>query len=196
MKSALHGVPNFITKPTGWYPEPSKHEGGQQYNVYNLDPLAWFVHEKLNFSGYGFSFDDDSADVGANGTSTLSIAIGGLNGIPNTDPWGASTPWGNVKTTATITPATYKPTPTSKPIATSLITLTDPAAFYRLKADDPGNAIVGAYVTAKGVDPGTNLLAERPINPTDGTYSYYLSKPATPTGTSAIPVTFTAKKPK
>ena len=71
---------------------------------------------------------------------------------------GSKRPAGDVHTTATITPATYEG------MATSLITLTDPAAYYRLKADDPANAIVGAYVTAKGVDPGTNLLANGPIH--------------------------------
>ena len=95
---------------------------------------------------------------------------------------------GDVKTTAIITPTTYMGK------ATSLITLTDPAAYYRLKSDDTANAIVGAYVTGKGIVKGTNLLANGPIDTTKGTYAYYLSQPATTT-TTAIPVIFTAKKP-
>jgi hypothetical protein len=81
VKSALRGVPNFNTYPeTDWYPDPSEAAGGQGYNVYNLDPYVWFVHRQLDLSGYGFSLDDDTADVGANGASTLSVAVGGLGG--------------------------------------------------------------------------------------------------------------------
>ena len=90
MKSALRRS-EFYHEADRLVSGPEPVDGGPGLYVYNLDPFPWFVHEKLGFSGYGFSFDDDSADVGANGTSTLSIAIGGLKGIPNKDEWGAST---------------------------------------------------------------------------------------------------------
>ena len=89
VKSALRGVPDFAAYPESqWYPPPSRGTGGRSYNVFNLDPYVWFIHRRLGLSGYGFSFDDDTADVGANGTSTLSIAIGGLTGLSNTSEWG------------------------------------------------------------------------------------------------------------
>ncbi len=82
-KSALRGVSNFITytqqgsdaqwQPGAWYPPPSKNMYNTGYNVYNLDPFVWFVHQKVGLSGYGFSFDDDVSDVGAGGASALSI---------------------------------------------------------------------------------------------------------------------------
>ena len=60
---------NFITytqqgpdsqwQPGAWYPPPSKNMYNTGYNVYNLDPFVWFVHQKVGLSGYGFSFDDD-----------------------------------------------------------------------------------------------------------------------------------------
>lgn len=85
IKSVLRGVPDFQKYPesTGlWYPDPSASTGGCNFNVYNLDPFVWFVHQKLGLSGYGFSVDDDVADVGANNATNLAIAIGGLNELP------------------------------------------------------------------------------------------------------------------
>ena len=66
----------------------------QSYNVFNLDPFVWFVHKQLLLSGYGFSFDDDTADVNANGAEQLYVAVGGPEGLPNTNEWKPSTPWG------------------------------------------------------------------------------------------------------
>ncbi|HEY9662797.1 MAG TPA: hypothetical protein V6C65_30460, partial [Allocoleopsis sp.] len=88
VKSVLRGVPDFKTDPESfWYPDPSVPKGGCNFNVFNLDPFVWFVHKKLGLSGYGFSVDDDIADVGANKARNLKIAIGGLNGLPNWNPW-------------------------------------------------------------------------------------------------------------
>src|SRR5262249_20164929 len=68
VKSILRGVYDFQQVPdqSQWYPNPATWQGGQHFNVYNLDPYVWFVHRVLNLSGYGFSVDDDTADVGAN----------------------------------------------------------------------------------------------------------------------------------
>ena len=104
-KSVLRGVPNFLADPDQnqadsqwqpglWYPTPSTHTDGTDYNVFNLDPFVWFVHQKLGLSGYGFSFDDDVSDVRAGGTSTLSITYAsGPAANPVESQWFPSTPW-------------------------------------------------------------------------------------------------------
>src|SRR5262249_47374354 len=79
IKSVLRGWSDFPKYPDmgaagnhlSWYPDPRVPHGGQPFNVFNLDPFVWFVHVQLGFSGYGFSVDDDTADVGAGGGSQL-----------------------------------------------------------------------------------------------------------------------------
>ncbi|WP_165070584.1 hypothetical protein [Paludisphaera rhizosphaerae] len=146
VKSALRGVPDFTDAAkypeSMWYPAPSKPEGNQTYNVFNLDPYVWFIHRKLGLSGYGFSFDDDTADVGANGTSTLSIAVGGLGGLKNTSEWGPSTQWGAVTSKATLSPGT------GKWAGKTILTVADPIVYNQVRADDPANSVTGAYVSS------------------------------------------------
>ena len=152
VKSALRGVPDFVTYgESSWYPAPSTPTGGQTFNVYNLDPYVWFIHKELGLSGDGFSFDADTADVGANGTSTLSIALGGLGGLSNTSAWSPSTQWGTVKSLATITQGT------GANAGETLISLADSTVFNQLNANDPANSVVGAYVSGPGIPAGTNL---------------------------------------
>jgi hypothetical protein len=120
IKSILRGVYNFAAVPESthqWYPDPKKETGGQHFNVYNLDPFVFFVHETEHLSGYGFSLDDDAADVGSNFVPTtapnnLSMVLDTIKGLPNSQPWFASTPWAQVSAPATITTAT--PTATVK----------------------------------------------------------------------------------
>jgi hypothetical protein len=120
IKSILRGVYNFNAVPEStnqWYPNPAKETGGQKFNVYNLDPFVYFVHKTEKLSGYGFSLDDDAADVGSNFVPTsapnnLSMSFDTIKGLPNTNEWFASTPWGTVKAPATIT--TTNPTATVK----------------------------------------------------------------------------------
>ncbi len=184
VKSALRGVANFTTTPESqWYPDPAMATGGQSYNVYNLDPYVWFVHKELGLSGYGFSFDDDTADVGANGTSTLSVAVGGLKGLPNSSEWGASAQWGTVTNLATISQVT-----TPQGTTESVISLQDPTVYNQLSANDPANSVVGAYVSGPGIKPGTNLAATAIINQ----YQFVLSQPAAST-TQPVMLTFSAK---
>jgi hypothetical protein len=98
IKSILRGVPDFQNPAWPekiWYPDPSTSTGGCKFNAYNLDPFVWFVHRKLKLSGYGFSVDDDMADVGANGATNLAIAITGTNGLPNTKQWSPNNPYGD-----------------------------------------------------------------------------------------------------
>jgi hypothetical protein len=105
IKSVLRGVTDFTRFPdliddegkhTVWYPDPAKGTGGQAFNVFNLDPFVWFVHVVLGFTGYGFSVDDDTADVGAGGASHLQLSVTETGGLKNTNPWTIQAPYGPV----------------------------------------------------------------------------------------------------
>lgn len=106
IKSVLRGVVDFTVYPddvdeqgnhTQWYPDPKEHHGGQPFNVFNLDPFVWFVHTILGFSGYGFSVDDDTADIGAGGANHLQITVGDEGGLQKTIPWTIQAPFGPVE---------------------------------------------------------------------------------------------------
>ena len=106
IKSVLRGVWDFTKFPDNvddhgnhlsWYPDPKEHRGNQRFNVFNLDPFVWFVHVQLGFSGYGFSVDDDTADVGAGGPSQLQLTVIGTGGLKNLNPWTIQAPYGPVK---------------------------------------------------------------------------------------------------
>ncbi len=106
IKSVLRGVSDFTKYPDvldaqgnhlSWYPNPATPRGGQPFNVFNLDPFVWFVHVPLGFSGYGFSVDDDTADIGAGGASELQLTVTGTNGLQNLAPWSNQAPYGPVK---------------------------------------------------------------------------------------------------
>ena len=90
IKSALRGVPDFTSplysNPSQWYPDPALKTGGQNFNVFNLDPFIWFIHQKLGLSAYAFGLDDDIGDVGAGGATKLDVSVGGLGGLPKQDP--------------------------------------------------------------------------------------------------------------
>ena len=106
IKSVLRGVSDFTKFPDNvddhgnhlsWYPDPKEHRGNQRFNVFNLDPFVWFVHVQLGFSGYGFSVDDDTADVGAGGASQLQLTVIDTGGLKNLNPWTIQAPYGPVK---------------------------------------------------------------------------------------------------
>jgi hypothetical protein len=106
IKSVLRGVWDFTKFPDTlddngnhlkWYPDPKEHRGDQPFNVFNLDPFVWFVHVQLGFSGYGFSVDDDTADVGAGGASELQLSVTGTGGLKNRNAWTIQAPYGPVK---------------------------------------------------------------------------------------------------
>ncbi len=206
-KSVLRGVPNFIAypdkhttdsqwQPGDWYPPPSTSTDGTDYNVYNLDPFVWFVHQQLGLSGYGFSFDDDVSDVGAGGTSTLTITYAsGPDANPVKSQWFPSAPWGAVTAMATISP----PQPRGTTYAgKSILTIEpqDATAYWEVYADDSRNGLVGAYVstTDKGVSipAGTNLF----FNLNSNALQFVLSKGVASPPTGAIPVTFSGYLPQ
>jgi len=168
LKSALRGVPDFTQFPeTQWYPNPATATGGQTYNIFNLDPYVWFVHVNAGLSGYGFSFDDDAADVGANSTSTLSVAVGGLNKLPNPEEWFPSTPYGTVSSQATIRLGTAADgnMPDGTPwLGNSLLTVQDQVVFYEVKPTDAANSLDGAYVSSStgNLSKGTQIILHGP----------------------------------
>ena len=76
VKSVLRGVPYpywSAENTPNWYPGYEDPK--------NLDPYAYFVHKKLNLGGYGFSLDDDQANIETPGTG-FKIIVGytGKNG--------------------------------------------------------------------------------------------------------------------
>ncbi len=108
IKSALRGVPDFTSplysNPSQWYPDPALPAGGQSFNVYNLDPFIWFIHQKLGLSAYAFALDDDIGDVGAGGATKLDVSVGGLGGLPNQSPFANTANYGPVQGTVTHAP--------------------------------------------------------------------------------------------
>ncbi len=104
IKSVLRGVSDFTKYPdimdgkkhVYWYPAPSEETGNQKFNVFNLDPFVWFVHVRLGFSGYGFSVDDDTADIGAGGANNLVLTVSGSKGLDNLNVWSMQAPFGPV----------------------------------------------------------------------------------------------------
>ncbi len=204
-KSALRGVPNFITysqqgadsqwQPGAWYPPPSKDMYGTGYNVYNLDPFVWFVHQKVGLSGYGFSFDDDVSDVGAGGASSLSIINApGAKDYPQSDQWFPSTPWHTVTASARIAPvpdSVIKLHPEWAGKSMLTIVPEDVKAWWQVKADDLPSGLIGAYISTKAaginVPANTNLLAGLDSNALE----YVLSQNVTNTSTP-ISITFAA----
>lgn len=103
IKSVLRGVTDFTQFPEFdsnnkqiWYPDPCVPRCGLEFNAFNLDPFVWFVHVQLGFSGYGFSLDDDTADVGAGEATRLQLTIGGVAGLPNPNEWAIQAVYGPV----------------------------------------------------------------------------------------------------
>ncbi|MBI1766469.1 MAG: hypothetical protein HYR56_34110 [Acidobacteria bacterium] len=103
IKSVLRGVTDFTRFPEFdsnnqqiWYPDPRVPRCGLTFNAFNLDPFVWFVHVQLGFSGYGFSLDDDTADVGAGEAARLQLTIGGGAGLPNQNEWAIQAVYGPV----------------------------------------------------------------------------------------------------
>ncbi len=171
IKSVLRGVYDFTQVPEfsgsthNWYPNPATMTGGQQFNVYNLDPYVWFVHTVLNFSGYGFSVDDDTSDVGAAGLpgakagdppTNLQIIFGSINSITdpnfNKNPWYASLQWGPLTVTGvTLAPTTYtnaKGQTVQGTLATFQRTQANLKAFWQIS--NPSQTVPGAFVIGVG----------------------------------------------
>lgn len=158
VKSLLRGVNDFNvqTDQSLWYPDPSTATGGQPFNIFNLDPFVWFVHKQLGLSGYGFSLDDDAADIGAIYATKLAVSIGGLNGLPNQVEWTQQAPFGPVSGTATV-----KSLNTPQPPFNQLYQIAGVPTnvYYSVTPLDTKNATPAALVSGVGVSPGTFLNA-------------------------------------
>jgi hypothetical protein len=161
IKSALRGVSDYLSTVNdqnlekSWYPEPSQKQAGLAFNAYNLDPFVWFIHKQMGLSGYGFSLDDDTADVNGNFGTKLGIAIGGLNGLPNQYEWTLAAPYGPMTGTATVTSAKQ-------------VTGLPPYTFFSVARYDINEKVRGANVQGVGVNPGANIADYGP----GGIYKY------------------------
>jgi len=213
VKSILRGVWNFIAVPnqSQWYPPPAvttKGDGGQKFNVYNLDPYVWFVHTVEQMSGYAFSVDDDVANPAAAGPllapnstphdivynhfpNNLQIAFGGIGGFGNQNEWFPTIPWGKITTTATIS----KVGGNGKYKDDYMVTFTgpeDPKFYLKLfnQINEPGPGQTGAYISAAGyIKPGTTLIYKGPYG--DKIPQIVLSQAPLKTTGTAIDVTIT-----
>jgi hypothetical protein len=150
--SLLRGVPDYTSPaysdPSQWYPNPVVPRGGQRFNIYNLDPFVWFVHEKLGLSGYGFSVDDDISFVGATGSTHVFVTVGGLNGLPQQSEWNGVAPYGPVKSTGTGTG--------------SEITGLSTVVVNQVVGYNASTNVLGALVIGPGVKPGTTVRTTDP----------------------------------
>jgi len=188
IKSLLRGVPDFTSStysdPSLWYPNPAVATGGQSFNVYNLDPFVWFVHEKLGLSGYGFSVDDDISFVGAKGSTHVDMTVGGLytpagvlNGLSNPNEWTGVAPYGPVKSTGKREGAT--------------IVGLDKVVVNQVLGYDASTKVLGVLVNGPGVKPGTTVVTviptgevklSEPLN-SNSSGTFYFFAPVVGTGT-------------
>ncbi len=198
-KSALRGVPDYTnplySDPEQWYPDPAFGAGGQTYNVFNLDPFVWFVHEKLGLTAYAFALDDDIGNVLVPGGSNLEFAIGGLDqGLTQQDPYTNESPFGVVTTTLTASS-------TAQANSSVLDGLNDEQIVYQISAYDYNNDTPGTLVNGPGVTMGTTSQFVQVNSQQPAQSNVTLSNPLTssPTETSSYsffgPLTFTATVP-
>jgi hypothetical protein len=201
VKSVLRGVWNFTAVPEHnadgveqWYPNPSQAtkdammgNGPAKFNLYNLDPYVWFVHDVQGLTGYAFSVDDDVANPSAPGPvlakdsppppnavynhspNDLQIAFGGLGGLTNPNPWFPTIPWGDISTMATITKITKGDYANSYMVtfydsSNGTNPLLNPKRIWS-QINNPGDGQVGAYISSPGNDNiprGTTLIFKGP----------------------------------
>lgn len=207
VKSVLRGVDDFQvdTEDKGnWYPDPSltgdltgqKINGANAtFNVYNLNPFVWFVHKKLGLSGYGFSLDDDAADVGADGATELRVVIGSFEGLPEDQfyhaEWTHGAPYGPVKSqSGTLSLIDDKQSQYYNMYQlTGLDMAPLPIVLQVLGTGPSGEA--GALVSGPGIAPGTRALFANV-----GGNGVILDSPATIPNTPSGPYFFSGTPPK
>ncbi|QAU24317.1 hypothetical protein EO087_10220 [Dyella sp. M7H15-1] len=76
-KSIMRGVPTPADEKNTelLHPDPAGPNA-----KYNLNVIDWFVHKVMGFYGYGFSIDDDRANIRSPGTRLI-MTIGGSKGL-------------------------------------------------------------------------------------------------------------------
>jgi hypothetical protein len=159
IKSALRGVPDFTSplysNPSQWYPHPAVTTGGQNFNIYNLDPFIWFIHQKLGLSAYAFGLDDDIGDVGAGGATQLDVSVGGLGGLPNQDPASPIPyPFANTANYGPVQATIAK----APPVGSSVITGLPLQVVNQIAGANFSNHTAGVLVNGPGVPLGTTVL--------------------------------------
>lgn len=197
VKSVLRGVPNFLlpefSDDSTWYPKPDVPTPGAQiqhadgtttvadFNVLNLNPFVYFVHKTLGLSGYGFSLDDDVADVGAPSARHLVVSIGGIKDAQGTKTlnqqaeWKPGAPYGPVEIEGTIVP---NPDDGGR---LTRITVNDYTKLVQVFGKTPlGPGAFVTFPTAGVIEEGTRILqvALDPAHPNDPTNWIILDKPA------------------
>jgi hypothetical protein len=185
VKSILRGVYDFrkIPDESQWYPAPGSsalNSNNKGFNVFNLDPYVYFVHRVLGLSGYGFSIDDDAADVGSGGfplpqtgslPNNLSMTYTNLTGLPNQNEWFPSVPWGQITAQATIFQGIDPSTGKRASIIQFADTQAGQQAFSQVKADAPKEGFVGAYVSGPaGLPPLLRIAGPGPGGETARTF--------------------------
>lgn len=164
IKSVLRGVSDFTKYPdvvdnqgrhTVWYPDPSEPHGKQLFNVFNLDPFVWFIHVGLGFSGYGFSVDDDTADVGAGGASQLQVTITGQQELKNTNPWTIQAPYGPVKNISLPYSGPQTVPDEGNTLYNAIASVSNDTPI-KITTKDSHNLSTGALVRIDQVNPDTN----------------------------------------
>lgn len=205
LKSVLRGVDDFQvdTEDMGhWYPDPSltgkttgQTTNGKpaEFNVYNLNPFVWFVHKKLGLSGYGFSLDDDAADVGADGASTLRVVVGSGDALPDNQfykaEWTHAAPYGPVKTEAGTISVVQGGDYDGKYQITGLDLSPLPVVLQVQGVGSSGEP--GALVSGPGIAPGTRVYFTN-----IGGNGVILDTPATIPTNPTGPYYFTGTPPK
>src|SRR5262249_998995 len=147
-----------------------------------LDPFVWFVHQQLGLSGYGFSLDDDAADIGAVYASQLGVSIAGLNGLPNHFEWTQAAQYGPVSGDATVV-TLAPPLPVHSPGSTLPYQIAGlpTNVFYSVSPLDTANASPAALVSGLGVAAGAFLNAFGDFGLGTTAYGF-----ATPKGSPAL----------
>ncbi|MBX3734199.1 MAG: hypothetical protein KF791_16610 [Verrucomicrobiae bacterium] len=165
IKSLLRGISSFEQYPEFddhgrriWYPDPSDSRGGLAFNAYNLDPFVWFVHVVLGFSGYGFSLDDDTADVGAGEATRLLLTVGGAGGLINSNEWTIQAVYGPVTGTGDWDPA-------------------QTVSFYEAITDASNTSPIVITSAAHGLADGEQVTLEQVVGNTAANGAWTVSNP-------------------
>ncbi len=193
-KSALRSVPDYTnplySDPERWYPDPALPAGGQTYNVFNLDPFVWFVHDKLGLTAYAFALDDDIGNVNAGGATDIAIAVAGLGaqgeGLPQKDPYTTLSPFGVVTTTSS----------TAQGNSGVLGGLGDEQIVYQVSAYQYESGTPGTLINGPGVPIGTTVQFLQINGQTPSQSDLILSNPLTSASAGSTysffgPLTFT-----
>lgn len=211
IKSILRGVYDFNAVPEStpgnpWYPNPSMTPiSTLPFDPFNLDPYVWFIHDVLGMSGYGFSTDDDIANVGAFTSpyatdpsktilpNNLVITFGGgTSTLPQPQQWFPGVPWGTVKTTGTVTTSGGKAyvtlTAGQVPQYYEVIPVTPgQSGAANVSSTTPGLLPMGTTVNIRNLESNLSFLLNVPkgqtVTPSGGTVSLTFSGPPMLTST-------------